>query len=599
MADIAVTTFTNKTYKNGASTVVPGFVEGSPGSPVNPPGSGGASEFVPYVGANQNVNLGEFGLSSGFLTLDTTPTGTPTTQGTFYWDEDDNTVDIILNGYIMKIGEDLFYPVKNQTGSSIAKGTNVGFAGTVGGSGRLLISPYLANGANPTSRYMGVTAETIANGEDGKVLWFGRIRKINTNAYNQGDILYASTSSAGGFQTTLPVAPNNIVEVCAVVTKSINNGVIFVRPQFLSSGTIGGSGTTNYVPRFTGSTTIGNSQIIDNGTNVLINKTVDNGNKLQLNGNLQISSGDVIIDNLRGLYYDNDNRVKMDSSFGWEISSWSKTLFKKNVEIENQIYSPVNAKGNSGSGTVTFNWNDSNIQSVTLTGNCTFAFSNPQSGASYQIIVSQDGTGGRVVTLPSVTWQGGSAPSLPTGINNQYLLRFYYNGSAYFGELVGYYSGGGFITDAPSDSKSYARKNGAWDSIQAIDVEKINFPSSYSSAQNYKAVFIAGNSIEAEGYGHQGVGTSSVSYNRYTKVYNISSTTTGIINSVDADENNEIVVINQSLSAKTLKHNATDLPTYTVNDSFFFNSGADFSLPSKGAIKFIRIDGKWREYSNS
>jgi hypothetical protein len=82
---------------------------------------------------------------------------------------------------------------------------------------------------------MGVTAETIGNGEDGKVLWFGRIRGINTNAYNEGDILYASTTSAGGFQTTLPVAPNNIVEVCAVVTKSVNNGVIFVRPQFLSS----------------------------------------------------------------------------------------------------------------------------------------------------------------------------------------------------------------------------------------------------------------------------------------------------------------------------------------------------------------------------
>ena len=64
--------------------------------------------FVPYTGAKANVNLGEKGITSGFLTLDTTPTGTPTTQGTFYWDEDDNTVDIILNGYIMKIGEDLF-----------------------------------------------------------------------------------------------------------------------------------------------------------------------------------------------------------------------------------------------------------------------------------------------------------------------------------------------------------------------------------------------------------------------------------------------------------------------------------------------------------
>jgi hypothetical protein len=236
MADVNINIFTNKIYKQGASTVVPGFIQGEEPTPINPSGSGGASEFVPYVGATENFDLGEFGMSAGFFKLDTTPTNTPTDQGTFYWDEDDNTVDIILNGYIMKVGEDLFYPVKNQTGSSIPKGTNVRFAGTVGNSGRLLITPYLADGTFATSRYMGVTAETIADGEDGKVLWFGRIRKINTNAYNEGDILYASTTSAGGFQTTLPVAPNNIVEVAAVVTKSVNNGVIFVRPQFLASG---------------------------------------------------------------------------------------------------------------------------------------------------------------------------------------------------------------------------------------------------------------------------------------------------------------------------------------------------------------------------
>jgi len=66
-------------------------------------------------------------------------------------------------------------------------------------------------------------------------------------------------------------------------------------------------------------------------------------------------------------------------------------VFPNNLDINGQVASPVNAKGNSGTGTVTFNWNDANIQSVTLTGNCTFAFSNPKSGASYQIIITQDG----------------------------------------------------------------------------------------------------------------------------------------------------------------------------------------------------------------
>jgi hypothetical protein len=189
------------------------------------------STLVPYTGATTDVDLGENGISLGFVKFDTTPTDIPELQGAMFWDEDDNTVDVILNGYRMKIGEDTFYPVKNQSGSTITKGTNVKFAGTVGASGRLLILPFLANGTDPSYVYMGVTAENIANGEDGKVLWFGRLRGLNTNAFNEGDILYASTTSAGGFQTAIPTGANNIVQVSAVIKKSINQGVIFIRPQ--------------------------------------------------------------------------------------------------------------------------------------------------------------------------------------------------------------------------------------------------------------------------------------------------------------------------------------------------------------------------------
>jgi hypothetical protein len=189
------------------------------------------STLVPYTGADQNVELGENGLQAGFFKFDTTPTDTPEEQGVMFWDVDDNTVDIILNGYKMKVGEDIFYPVKNQTASTILKGTNVKFAGTVGASSRLLIQPFTANGVDPSYVYMGVTAEDIASGEDGKVLWFGRLRGLNTNSFNEGNILYASTSSAGGFQNTLPTGSNNIVQVAAVIKKSINQGVIFIRPQ--------------------------------------------------------------------------------------------------------------------------------------------------------------------------------------------------------------------------------------------------------------------------------------------------------------------------------------------------------------------------------
>lgn len=50
-----------------------------------------------------------------------------------------------------------------------------------------------------------------------------------------------------------------------------------------AGGTVGGSGTTNYVPKFTASTTLGNSQIFDNGTNVGIG-TATPGAKLDVSG---------------------------------------------------------------------------------------------------------------------------------------------------------------------------------------------------------------------------------------------------------------------------------------------------------------------------
>jgi hypothetical protein len=191
-------------------------------------------DYVPYTGAVDDVDLGEKGISTGYVKYDTTPTSTPTDQGTSYWDIDDNTLAIIMNGTTLKVGEDQYYPVKNQTGVLIPKGTAVRFAGTLGSSGRLLIAPFIADGSVPSSRFMGVTSEDIDNGEDGKVMWFGRIRGLNTNAFNEGDILYASTTVAGGFQTTTPTPPNNIVEVCAVVHKSASNGIIFVRPSFIT-----------------------------------------------------------------------------------------------------------------------------------------------------------------------------------------------------------------------------------------------------------------------------------------------------------------------------------------------------------------------------
>lgn len=173
------------------------------------------------------LNLGENGLNTGFVTYDTTPTNTPTSQATTYWDSTEETLALIMNGVTQRVGLDTFFNAKNSTGTSIPKGTAVRFAGTDGNSGNLLIAPMLADGTYPSVYYMGVTAEAIDNGQFGKVMSLGKLR-TNTNAYVDGDVLYVSSTVAGGFQTTAPLAPNNII-IAAAVVNAANNGVLEVR----------------------------------------------------------------------------------------------------------------------------------------------------------------------------------------------------------------------------------------------------------------------------------------------------------------------------------------------------------------------------------
>jgi hypothetical protein len=202
---------------------------------------GDLENYVPYIGAIDDVDLGEQGITTEWVKLNITPV-IPTDQGSVYWDEDDNVLAVVLNGAIQKVGEVTFYNVKNQTGSTIPKGTGVGFAGVVGSSARIKVAPYLADGSQPSIYYVGITAEEILDGEDGKVYNFGPIRGLNTSAFNEGDVLYASSTVAGGFTTTPPTAPNNVIVVAAVLTDSATVGALLVRVTVadLGGGSAGG-----------------------------------------------------------------------------------------------------------------------------------------------------------------------------------------------------------------------------------------------------------------------------------------------------------------------------------------------------------------------
>jgi hypothetical protein len=120
--------------------------------------------------------------------------------------------------------------VQNTTGSTIPKGTVVGFAG-VGSNNVLSVTPYLADGSSPSLYILGVMAEELPDsGATGLCCVWGNVSGIDTSAFSVGDVLYASPTVAGAFTNVKPTAPDNVIPMAAVLVDSATAGDIFVRP---------------------------------------------------------------------------------------------------------------------------------------------------------------------------------------------------------------------------------------------------------------------------------------------------------------------------------------------------------------------------------
>lgn len=153
-----------------------------------------------------------------------------------------------MPGAVAQASLETYARVQNSTGSTIPKGTVVGFAG-VGSNNVLSIAPYLADGSTPSLYILGVMDETLPDsGAQGAVCVWGHVTNIDTSAFNVGDVLYASPTVAGGFTNVKPTAPDNVIPLAAVLVKSATAGEIFVRPTIEQQKYYGQfSRTTNLV----------------------------------------------------------------------------------------------------------------------------------------------------------------------------------------------------------------------------------------------------------------------------------------------------------------------------------------------------------------
>ncbi len=110
--------------------------------------------------------------------------------------------------------------------------------------------------------------------------------------------------------------------------------------------------------------------------------------------------------------------------------------FTGTVTAGTTILSPLRNNAGNSSTAITLDWSVASYQRLVANGNATVTLSNPVSGATYYIEISNDGTL-RTFTWPgTVLWPSGIAPTL-TGTNGKIdFVTLVYNGTSYIGSIA-------------------------------------------------------------------------------------------------------------------------------------------------------------------
>jgi len=182
--------------------------------------------FVPYTGATANVDLGEYEIKAGQLTLDTSPTGTAAVATT-RWNNTIGSSETTLKGgqVILKNGVDLVARVVNKVTPNATLTRATYHAVRVSGAQgqRLAVAYAQANSDNNSADTIGLVCEDIATNQEGFIITVGQLEEINTTGSLQGetwadgDVLYLSPTTAGHIPNTIKIIGSKCSLICCIL----------------------------------------------------------------------------------------------------------------------------------------------------------------------------------------------------------------------------------------------------------------------------------------------------------------------------------------------------------------------------------------------
>lgn len=164
--------------------------------------------------------------------------------------------------------ETLSFTVKNNSGSTLVKGTAVYVSGLNGNTPE--VSPARANSGSTMPAFGLVTAD-IADTADGEVTTFGSLRGLDVSVFGEtgitfalGDTIYISASEAGKLTNVAPTGESNLIQNIGRVERAAPTTNMTIK--------VGGAGRTNATPALNdGNIFIGDSNNVS--TTITLNTT--------------------------------------------------------------------------------------------------------------------------------------------------------------------------------------------------------------------------------------------------------------------------------------------------------------------------------------
>ncbi len=308
----------------------------SPDVVLSPSGTVGIGTASPV--AKVNIDAGNRAGDDKLLTLSRGPEFGLTTLSQYYGDPGNAGLHISTGG------KDNAFTILNANGNVGIGTTTPGYPLDVYGVSRLATAP-LGGGA--------ITTEFLGYPNRGALVFDSDRTGYNFVLGNRrvadGDILPIITMTDSGSVGIGTSAPSQKLDVAGYVKGQtglcIGDDCRTSWPSG-SGGTIGGSGSTNYIPKFTGSTSIGNSTIYESSANVGIGSTNPTA-RLEIggSGNFKLKAnvndpGDIIFEDGGGMQ---KGRIWAEPAAGVAGLQFSSSDTTPDIAID--------ASGNIGIGT--------------------------------------------------------------------------------------------------------------------------------------------------------------------------------------------------------------------------------------------------------